>query len=96
MGEVLWLPEARGDIERLYEFLACKDIDAAAACAKAILDGAELLASSPRMGRPMDDQSGRRELFVSFGAGAYVLRYMLERPNRVVVIRVWHSREYRM
>jgi hypothetical protein len=42
----------------------------------------------------MDDDTGRRELFVPFGVGAYVLRYRLTGEN-LVVIRVWHSRESR-
>ena len=96
VAEVVWLPEARIDVERLHTFLLDKDADAAALCAQKILNAAELLATSPRMGRPMDDETGRREIFMSFGAGAYVLRYMLERPDKAVVIRVWHSREHRM
>lgn len=96
MAEVVWLPEARADVERLHAFLLDKDADAAGLCARKILNAAELLAASPHMGRPMDDETGRREIFMSFGAGAYVLRYMLERPDKAVVIRVWHSREYRI
>jgi plasmid stabilization system protein ParE len=42
----------------------------------------------------MDDDTGRRELFIPFGAGAYVLRYRIDRDT-VIVIRVWHSREAR-
>lgn len=33
--------------------------------------------------------------FLPFASGAYVLRYRLERPDTVVIIRVWHSREKR-
>jgi plasmid stabilization system protein ParE len=50
---------------------------------------------SPRLGRPMPDETGRRELFIAFGAGAYVLRYVLEGDDKIVVIRVRHSRESR-
>lgn len=95
MPTVKWLPEALTDINRLYSFLKDKDADAAANAARCILEGATLLKSSPRIGRPMPDETGRRELFVAFGAGAYVLRYMLEDKNTPVVIRVWHSRENR-
>ena len=95
MPAVKWLPEALGDIERLYTFLNDKSPEAAARAATAILKGATLLKTTPRIGRPMPDETGRRELFVLFGAGAYVLRYMNENDNTVVVIRVWHSREDR-
>ena len=40
----------------------------------------------------MDDDTGRRELVVPFGAGAYVLRYRVHRDT-VIIIRVWHNRE---
>ncbi len=43
----------------------------------------------------MDDDTGRRELVVSFGVGAFVLRYMRDENDTVVIIRVWHSKENR-
>jgi plasmid stabilization system protein ParE len=95
MPEVKWLPEALDDLERLFEFLREHSPDAAARAAQTILDGADLLVTSPRLGRPMPDKTGRRELFVPFASGAYVLRYMLEHRNTPVIIRVWHSRELR-
>jgi plasmid stabilization system protein ParE len=95
MPEVKWLPEALDDLERLFAFLREKNPDAAARAAQAILDGANLLVTSPRLGRPMPDKTGRRELFVPFASGAYVLRYIVEREDTAVIIRVWHSRELR-
>jgi len=95
MASVKWLPEAIADFERLYIFLEGKDTDAAARAASAILDGTAVLKTSPRIGKPMPDDTGRRELIVSFGAGAYILRYMLQDEKTVIIIRVWHSRENR-
>jgi plasmid stabilization system protein ParE len=92
--KLVWLPEARHDIQRLYDFLLAKNPRAAERAVRAIQLGAEKLRQLPRSGRPMDDESGRRELFVPFGVGAYVLRYMLHEAS-VVVLRVWHSREDR-
>lgn len=43
----------------------------------------------------MPDETGRRELFIAFGAGAYVIRYIQQDDSTVVVIRIWHSREDR-
>ncbi len=42
----------------------------------------------------MNDGTGRRELFIPFGPGAYVLRYIFDQ-DIVVIIRAWHSRENR-
>ena len=95
MVSIKWLPEALDDVQRLYEFLHDKDIEAAQRATACVLEGSTLLKASPRIGRPMPDETGRRELFVAFGAGAYVLRYMLEDERSVVVIRVWHSKEHR-
>lgn len=95
MAKVKWLPEAVEDIGRLHAFLLDKDQQAAARAAQCILDGSRQLEKFPKLGRPMGDESGRRELFVTFGAGAYVLRYRLESSDTAVVIRVWHSREIR-
>lgn len=89
-----WLPEAWQDIERLYDFLLKQDPGAAARAMEVILDGAERLLEMPEIGRPMQDDTGRRELYSTFGSGAYVLRYTIDR-DIVVVIRVWHSRENR-
>lgn len=94
MAKVEWLARALVDIDRLYNFLEDKNPLVAKQAAARIKHGALLLKDSPHIGRPMPDETGRRELFMSFGAGAYVLRYMQEKDT-VVVIRVWHSRENR-
>jgi plasmid stabilization system protein ParE len=95
MSKVKWLPAALDDIERLYTFLRNKSPEAAVRAASTILEGARLLETSPHIGRPMSDGTGRRELFIAFGAGAYVLRYKQEGQDTSVVLRVWHSRENR-
>ncbi len=95
MAELSWLPEALADIQRLHTFLYSKNPDAAAKAAQLILNTAAILQSHPRVGRPMPDKTGRRELFAAYGAGAYVVRYKLVDDNHPVIIRVWHSRESR-
>lgn len=95
MPRIVWLPEALTDIERLRALLQTKSPDAAARATKAILDGAGILQSRADIGRPMDDDTDRREWFISFGSGAFVLRYRRDVLDRVVIIRVWHSREHR-
>lgn len=95
MEKVVWRSRARLDVEQLHAFLVERSPQAAARAAQVILDGAKLLETSPRMGRPMQDDTKRRELVLSFGAGAYVLRYMLAKDDVVVILRVWHSRQWR-
>lgn len=91
---VRWLPAALNDIKRLYDFLLDKDAAAAGRAARAIRAGADRLLASPEIGRPLADGTGRRELVIPFGPGAYVLRYRIH-DDTVVVIRVWHGREAR-
>jgi plasmid stabilization system protein ParE len=92
---VKWLPEALADVDRLYYFLKQQHPEAAARAARAILDGANLLADNPDIGRPLDDDTDRRELFIAFGIGGYVLRYTHDKDCTSVILRVWHYRERR-
>lgn len=93
MPALKWLPEALRDLERLHRFLAGKSPAAARRAATAILEGAALLGEHPEAGRRLDD--ARREWFVPFAAGAYVLRSRLDPEGDPVVIRGWHSRDDR-
>ena len=95
MAKVKWLPKAINDFERQYYFLLDKDAFAAQNATNILLKGIDLLKDTPRIGRPMPNEDDRRELFLAFGAGAYVIRYKLESPEEVVIIRIWHSRENR-
>ena len=48
----------------------------------------------PRRGRPLPD--GNRELIIRFGRSGYIAQYLyLSEQNKVVVLRIWHSRENR-
>ena len=94
MPDVIWLPEAIDDLERLRAFLMDKHPYAARQAAQVILKGTNRLSDFPEIGPPMDDGSGRRELFEAFGRGGYVLRYRID-GDRVVIVRVWHAKEQR-
>ena len=61
MPAIKWLPEAIADIARLHEFLLSKNPNAAARAAAAILDGADFLGANPLVGRPMRDETDRRD-----------------------------------
>lgn len=95
MAKLRWLPEAIEDFQRLYFFLLEKDTEAAEKAASSILKGSNLLKSSPRIGHLVSENKDKRDLFIAFGAGAYVIRYRQETEESVVIVRVWHSRENR-
>jgi plasmid stabilization system protein ParE len=91
---LVWLPEAQTDVRRLYDFLLAEAPSAAERAIRAIQLGAGKVLEFPRIGRPMEDETERRELFIPFGAGAYVLRYRIH-ADAIVIVRVWHSRQER-
>lgn len=93
-AKIVWRERALEDIDRLYNFLFEKKEGAATKAAQVILRGSSLLEDSSRLGRPMADGTQRRELFIPFGSGYYVLRYFLTNET-IVIVRVWHSREDR-
>ena len=95
MSKIAWLPEALEDMTRLRLFLEDKSPIAAQRAGKVLQEGAKLLQSFPEIGSPMLDGTNRRELFLPFGSGGYVLRYMLD-GDVVVIIRAWHSKEERI
>ena len=92
--KLVWLPESADDVERLFHFLVGKNPSAAGRAMRTILQGADGLLEHPEAGVPLGDGTGRRELYLPFGAGAYVLRYRIHYED-VVIVRVWHSRESR-
>jgi plasmid stabilization system protein ParE len=94
VATVVWLPEALEDVARLHDFLAEKNERAARTAAERIAYAARQLEKFPDIGQPMDD-GVRRQVFIHFGAGSYVVRYRRDQQGNVVVVRVWHSRERR-
>jgi plasmid stabilization system protein ParE len=87
--------EAIADLDRLRAFLADKNPDAARRAIELIGTAIQSLDTFPGRGLPTA-AAGVRELIVPFGNSAYVLRYAYETPSQeVVVLRVWHGREWR-
>jgi len=83
---------AVSDLKRLREFIAIHDPDAAARISLRIRQSIAKLVNFPARGRPVQDLEQVRE----FVAGNYVVRYLhIENEDRVVILRVWHGKEYR-
>lgn len=92
--KLVWAKESEDDIQRLFDFLYEKNLSTAAKAIELILEKSELLVEFSDIGFRMNDDSGRRELIIPFGASAYVIRYYLLKEY-VVIVRVWHNRENR-
>lgn len=92
MARVTYAPGAVRDLERLKDFLAQHDPDAALGAARAIVDAVSVLERHPLIGRPAE--AGMRELVISRGRTGYVALYdWLEAIDAVVVLALRHQRE---
>ena len=93
MSRLIWSPAALIDVQRLYRFLAPKNIDAAKRAVMAVRQGVKVLAQQPGIGRPVDDlPSEFREWIIDFGDSGYIARYRLE-ADVVTILAVRHQKE---
>ena len=93
MPRLIWTPQALADVQRLYRFLASKNIDAAQRAVQAIRQGVKVLTLQPGVGRPIDDLPVEfREWLIDFGDSGYVARYRLD-TDVIVVLAVRHQKE---
>jgi len=89
-----WSPLALHDLERFAEFLHDRHPRLAAVVASEILAKADSLVSHPRLGRPVAGRPEYREIVLRVLGADYVFQYRAT-PERVVILRVFHSRENR-
>lgn len=83
---------ADADLDRLFEFLAEQDVEAALAVKDLLFEGLEILVRHPLIGRPVEE--GMRELVISRGKSGYVALYeYLEAEDVVLVLAIRHQRE---
>ena len=93
MPQLIWSPQALLDVQRLYQFLASKNQDAAKRAVTAIRQGVKVLSLQPDMGRPVEDMDDEfRDWIIDFGDSGYVARYRLETEN-VIILAVRHQKE---
>lgn len=92
MAQVVYSPNAVGNLERLFRFLAENNPDSAVRTLRAIRDRLQILQRHPRIGPADPEHPDFRELFISFGAAGYVARYRLT-GSVVVILAVRHMRE---
>jgi plasmid stabilization system protein ParE len=92
-SEIIWLPGATRDIDRLRHFIKSENPHAAQRAAKRIVEGVNILQKTPEARVPVENLIDYRDLILAFGAGEYIIRYRKETTNRVVIVRVRHSKE---
>ncbi|MCW5263160.1 type II toxin-antitoxin system RelE/ParE family toxin [Verminephrobacter eiseniae] len=93
MPRLIWSQPALLDVQRLYRFLAPKNIDAAKRAAKAMRQGVKVLGHQPGIGRPIEDMPDKfREWLVDFGDSGYVVRYRID-MGAATILAVRHQKE---
>lgn len=93
MPRVIFAPAALRDLERLRAFLHPKNPAAARRAGEAILEGVQLLAAHPRLGRLVEDlPETYREWLIDFGDSGYLARYRLD-GDSVTILAVRHLKE---
>ncbi len=85
---------ALDDIQRLYMFLADRDIEAADAALQELEKAWELLGSFPFSCRKVDDANPfLRELVIPFGHAGYVALFDIDDDQTLTILAVRHQRE---
>jgi len=83
---------AKGDLERLFDFIAEEDPVRARKRVLSVRRALELLADHPLLGREAEE--GRRELILSRGRHGYIAKYRwLPAEDVVLILAVRHQRE---
>ncbi|MDP3651990.1 MAG: type II toxin-antitoxin system RelE/ParE family toxin [Rhodoferax sp.] len=93
MSRLIWSRQALLDVQRLYRFLAVKNMDAAKRAIKTVRQGVKVLGAQPGIGRPIEDMSDEfREWMIDFGDSGYVARYRID-ADAVTILAVRHQKE---
>ena len=87
---------ALADVQRVYRFLAIKNVPAAREAVKAIRQSVNILAQHPEVGRPIEEMEPEyREWPISFGSSGYVALYRFDGQSAIILAQrqqreVWY------
>jgi plasmid stabilization system protein ParE len=92
---ILYSSDALSDIERVRNFLAIRNPQAAIRALRAIRLALGRVEAAPYIGKPTSDRD-IRQIVVRFGRHGYIVRYRVLPPDEAIfVTRIWHGREAR-
>ena len=93
MPRLIWSPQALLDVQRLYRFLADRNIDVAKRAVQAIRQEIKIIAQQPGIGRPTEHMEPEfREWLIDFGESGYVVLYRFDGRD-AVILAVRHQKE---
>ncbi len=91
---VRFTPSAAKDLQRLFDFLAERDLKTARRARTAIAKGIDFLRTFPFSCRKASPEHPLlRELIISFGANGYVALFEIEDHQTVTILAIRHQRE---
>lgn len=94
MPRLIWAPLALLDVQRIYRFLATKNIVAAKQAVKAIRKSVKIIALQPGVGRPAENMDPEyREWLIDFGDSGYIALYRFDGDATAVIVAVRHQKE---
>jgi toxin ParE1/3/4 len=91
---IVWLPSAIDDLERLKAFLAERTETSLGEVSTLLRDASRSLANFPERCRRVPGRNNFRELLVETRSQTYVMQFRIAGQS-VVIVRVWHSKESR-
>lgn len=92
--QVRFASAAAEDLQRLFDFLVERNLDAAERARTVIAQAIGVLQAFPFSCRKASPQNPfLRELVISFGSYGYVVLFEIEAANTVTVLAVRHQRE---
>ena len=89
-----WSATALADLDRFADFLHDRHPRLAKIIAAEIKEKARILAEHPLLGRSLQGRPEYRELVLEVANAKYIFRYAFD-GERLVMLRVFHSREQR-
>ena len=89
-----WSAEALADLDRFALFLQRHYPSLAKIVAGEIIERARILSDHPQLGRPIAGRENYRQVLLSVLNATYVFQYRFD-GQRLVMLRVFHSRENR-
>ena len=93
MPRLIWSPSALLDVQRLYRFLAEKNIGAAQQAVKVIRESLKILTKQPGVGRPVENMDPEyRDWPIKFGNTGYVALYHYD-GKIALIVTVRHQKE---
>jgi plasmid stabilization system protein ParE len=89
-----WSDQALADLDRFADFLHREHPRLATRVAAEIIAKARLLSEHPQLGRPIAGHRAYRQIVLQVLGAGYVFQYRFD-GERLVMLRVFHSREER-